>query len=97
MATRKQKKKRKSLAPKLLLVLFVISVSIVIVKNNIGAKRLNEDTAANEEKIVALSKQKAWLEQELAAEIDNDYIAREAQRQGYAAPNERIFYDKRGS
>lgn len=95
MAARKRKKK--SIAPKVILIVFVIFVSIVIVKNQLDAKRLNADTGARNEEIVTETMKRDRLRQELEEEIDNDYVLNEAQRQGYAAPNERIFVDTRGS
>lgn len=97
MAARKKKKRRKSLAPKILLALFVVFVSCVLIKNQIDANRQKKEIASTELEIAEVSNLKAWYLQELATEIDNDYIAREAEKQGYAGPNDRIFYDKSGS
>ncbi len=83
--------------PKVLLALFVVFVSCVLVKNQIDANRQQKEIAGSEQQIAEQLKLKTWYLQELAREIDNDYIAREAEKQGYAGPTDRIFYDKSGS
>ncbi len=92
-----RKKRKKSIFPKLILVVFVIYAAFTIISNQIKVKRFNEDTAKNNEIIVTESMKKEKLKQELAAEIDDEYVTREAQNQGYAAPNERVFVDIAGS
>ncbi len=95
MAARKRKKK--SVVPKIILIVFVIFVSVVIVQNQLEVNRQNKEEAEGQEEKITLEMKRDWLRQELATEIDNDYVLNEAQRQGYAAPNERIFVDTRGS
>ena len=92
-----KKKKKKSILPKLLLLVFVIYAAVTIISNQIKANRFDEDTAKTEEIILTESMKKAKIEQELAADIDDEYVTREAQSQGYAAPNERVFVDVSGS
>ncbi len=95
VATRK--KRKKSIFPKILLVVFVVYASVTIISNQVKVNRFNEDTAKTNEIILTESMKKAKIEQELAAEIDDAYVEREAQSQGYAAPNERVFVDVSGS
>ena len=92
-----RKRRKKSIFPKLLLLAFVIYAAATIVSNQIRANRFNEDTAKTEEIIVTESMKKEKIKQELAAEIDDEYVTREAQKQGYVAPNERVFVDISGS
>lgn len=92
-----KRKKKKSILPKLLLLVFVIYAAVTIISNQIKANRFDEDTAKTEEIILTESMKKAKIEQELAADIDDEYVTREAQSQGYAAPNERVFVDVSGS
>ena len=87
-----RKKQRKSIFPKLLLGIFVIYAAVTIVMNEMKAKQFNEDSAKVDEEIVVESIKKAKLEQELASEVDDEYVRREAQKQGFAQSNERVFY-----
>jgi len=96
MATKKRKK-RKSLFPKILLTVFVIYAAGILISNQIKINRMESDSSALDELIATESMKKAQLEQVLSAEIDDDYITKEAQNQGYAAPNERVFVDVSGS
>ncbi len=93
----KKRKKRVGLFPKLLLFVFVIYAAGILISNQIKITRLENDTSALDELIATESMKKAQLEQILSAEIDDDYVTKEAQSQGYAAPNERVFVDVSGS
>ncbi len=92
-----KKRRKKSVLPKIILVVFVVYAAVTIISNQVKVNRFNEDTAKNNDLILTESMKKAKIEQELAAEIDDEYVAREAQNQGYAAPNERVFVDVSGS
>ena len=92
-----RKRKKKSIFPKIILAAFVIYAAVTIISHQVEINRFNKDTAKNEEIIVTESMKKERLEQELAAEIDDEYVTKEAQNQGYAAPNERVFVDVSGS
>jgi len=95
MAARKRKKK--SIFPKIILAAFVVYAAVTIISNQVKINRFNQDTAKNEEIIVTESMKKERLEQELSAPIDDEYMTKEAQSEGYAAPNERVFVDISGS
>ena len=92
-----KKKKKKSIFPKLILIVFVVYATVTIISNQVKVNRFNEDTQKNDELIVTESMRKAQIEQELRAEINDDYVTKEAQSQGYASPNERVFVDVAGS
>lgn len=96
MAARKRKK-RKGLLPKLILAVFVIYATGVLISNQVKINRLESSTAELDELIATEEIKKAQLEQALSDEIDDDYVTKEAQSQGYAAPNERVFVDVSGS
>lgn len=96
MASRRKKKKTGFL-PKLILIAFVVysAVTLVTLQMKINAqKEENELIAAQieEERI-----KQAQLQQENEAVVEDEYIISEAQKQGYAAPNERVFVDTSGS
>lgn len=93
----KKRKKRKSLFPKLILFVFVVYAAGILISNQIKINRMESDTQALDELIATESMKKAQLEQVLSADIDDDYVTKEAQSQGYAAPNERVFVDVSGS
>lgn len=93
----KKRKKRKSIFPKLILFVFVVYAAGILISNQIKITRMESDTQALDELIATESMKKAQLEQVLSAEIDDEYVTKEAQSQGYAAPNERVFVDVSGS
>ena len=96
MATKKTKKKS-SIFPKLLLFVFVVYAAGVLISNQIKINKLESDTKELDEIISTESMKRAQLEQILSSDIDDDYVIKEAQNQGYAAPNERVFVDVSGS
>lgn len=96
MAARKRKK-RKGLFPKLILVAFVIYTAVTLISTQIKISRLEQETDSLDSDIAAETMKKAQLEQALSAEVDEEYMKEEAQKQGYAAPNERVFVDVSGS
>lgn len=96
MAARKRKK-RKGLFPKLILVAFVIYTAVTLISTQIKISRLEQETDSLDADIAAETMKKAQLEQALSAEVDEEYMKEEAQKQGYAAPNERVFVDVSGS
>ncbi|MBR5543146.1 MAG: septum formation initiator family protein [Oscillospiraceae bacterium] len=83
--------------PKLILAVFVIYATGVLISNQVKINRLESSTAELDELIATEEIKKAQLEQALSDEIDDDYVTKEAQSQGYAAPNERVFVDVSGS
>lgn len=96
MATKKTKK-RKSFFPKFLLFVFVVYAAGSLISNQIKTNRLQNDTEELDEIIATESMKKAQLEEILNSDIDDDYVIKEAQNQGYAAPGERVFVDVSGS
>ena len=96
MAARKKKRSR-GIFPKLILAVFVIYATGILISNQVKINRLESNTAELDELIATEEMKKAQLEQALSAEIDDEYVTKEAQSQGYAAPNERVFVDVSGS
>ncbi len=96
MAARR-KKKKKGIFPRLILAAFVVYTAITLISIQIKVNNTESDTRKLDELIATESMKKAQLEQALSDEIDDEYMTEEAQKQGYAAPNERVFVDVSGS
>ncbi len=90
---RKKKKTGNGIFAKLILAVFFIYAAINLISNQVKISKLERETAERNEIIQTEEMRKAQLEQALSAEIDDDYVTKEAQNQGYAAPNERVFVD----
>ncbi len=93
----RRKKKRKGLFPKLILVAFVVYTAVTLISTQVKINKLESDTKSLDESIAAETMKKAQLEQALEDKVDDEYMKEEAQKQGYAAPNERVFVDVSGS
>ncbi len=96
MATRR-KKRRTGLFPKLILAAFVIYTAITLISIQVKVNNLKNESRELSELIATEEMKKAQLEQALSDEVDDEYMTEEAQKQGYAAPNERVFIDVSGS
>lgn len=90
---RKKKKTGNGIFAKLILAVFFIYAAINLISNQVKISKLERETAERNEIIQTEEMRKAQLQQALSAEIDDDYVTKEAQNQGYAAPNERVFVD----
>ena len=93
---RKKKKRKVGFVAKLIVFAFVIysAVTLVSLQIKINAQRENAQSLVGQ---VAEEKAKqTQLRQLLEDELDEDYVVSEAQKQGYAAPDERVFVDVSG-
>ena len=95
--TGKRKKRRSGIVPKLILIAFVIysAVTLVTLQIQINAQKAENEIIA--EQIEKERIRKTQLQQENEAAVEDEYIINEAQKQGYAVPNERVFIDVSGS
>lgn len=95
MANKKRKRKVGFLA-KLIVLAFVIysAVTLVSLQMKINAQR--ESVSVLEKQVAEEKAKQTQLRQLLDDELDPSYIISEAQKQGYAAPNERVFVDVSG-
>jgi len=93
----RRRKKKTGFLPKLILVAFVIysAVTLVTLQMKINAQKEQNEIIA--EQIEQEKIKQAQLQQENEAVVEDEYIISEAQKQGYAAPNERVFVDTSGS
>lgn len=101
MARRKAKKGRKNkgsrmLFPKILLAAFVVYSIVTIISLQIDINSQEEKVSVLEGEVEQERIKQEQLTQILGDEIDEDYIISEAQKNGYAAPNERVFKDVAG-
>jgi len=97
MASTKKKRRRKGIISKLILAVFVIYVSGVLISNQIEVNRLNAEGTTYDEQIATEKMKNARLKELMSTEMSEEDKIREAQNQGYAAPNERVFVDTSGS
>ncbi len=79
---------------KLILLLFVVYTVGVLISNQVKANKYKNGIAELDEQIVSEQQTKKQLEQIVRSDAeDKEYLVQEAQNQGYAAPDERIFVD----
>lgn len=97
MAKDKKRRRRKGLVSKLILSVFVIYASTVLISNYMEAGKIKAECASEDEQIETQSMRKAYLEEMLNTEPDEEYMTQEAQNQGYGAPDERVFVDSSGN
>lgn len=90
---RKKKKTGNGIFPKLILAVFFIYAAGTLISNQIKTANFNSDTAKQNEIIQTEEMRNAQLQQALDSEIDDEYIEKEARKQGYINPNERVFRD----
>ena len=88
-----KKKKRTRLIPKLILLAFVLysAVTLVSLQFQINRQKDNIDSLAGQ--IEQEEAKQTQLNQLLQEEVDDAYIISEAQKQGYATTDERVFVD----
>ncbi len=95
MANKKRKRKVGFFA-KLIVLAFVIysAVTLVSLQMKINAQR--SSVSVLEKQVTEEKAKQTQLRQLLDDELDQSYVVSEAQKQGYAAPNERVFVDVSG-
>jgi cell division protein FtsB len=93
---RKAKKRKVGLIPKLILLAFVIYSVVTLVSLQIKIKAQKSESERLQREIEAELSNQAQLKQIIEAPVDDEYIRTEAQKQGYAAPDEQIFVDTSG-
>lgn len=96
MANRRKKKKT-GIIPKLILATFVVYSAVTLVTLQMKINDQKEQNAIIAAQIEEERIKQAQLKQKNEAEISDDYIISEAQKHGYAAPNERVFIDTSGN
>ncbi len=99
MAKRKKKSKKnknRMLLPKILLAAFVVYSVVTIISLQINIHAQKEQVSLLEGQVEEKTMEKEQLTQIVGDDIDEEYIISEAQKNGYAAPNERVFKDVAG-
>ncbi len=92
-----RRKKRVGFFPRLILWIFIIYAVVTLVSLQIQIreqKSVVDDLTAQVEEAQAKN---AELTQRAEAELDDEYIVSEAQKQGLAMPDERIYIDVSGN
>lgn len=92
-----KRKRKKGILPKIILVAFVVYSAVTLVSLQV---QINQRKAENESLAAQVEEERirqTQLQQENQAAVEDEYIINEAQKQGYAAPNERVFIDVSGS
>ena len=93
----RRRKKKTGIFPKLILLAFVIYSAVTLITLQMKINAQEEQNAVIMAQIEEEKIKNAQLKQKNEAEIEDEYIINEAQKQGYAAPNERVFIDISGS
>ena len=95
MANKKQKHKVGFFA-KLIVLAFVIYSAITLVSLQMKINAQRDNVRVLEKQVTEEKAKQTQLRQLLSDELDQAYVVSEAQKQGYAAPNERVFVDVSG-
>ena len=90
---RKKKKRKVGFVAKLIVFAFVIYSAVTLVSLQIAQR---ENAQSLEGQVAEEKAKQTQLRQLLEDELDEDYVVSEAQKQGYAAPDERVFVDVSG-
>jgi len=97
MAKKKKKRKVKSMIfPKILLVAFVVYSIVTLISLQIQRNDGEDNVAVLESQVKEERLKQEQLTQLLEDEVSDEYIVSEAQKSGYAAPEERVFKDVAG-
>lgn len=96
MARRKRRKRRNGVFAKVIVFAFVIYSVATLISLQIKKNDLSDTASILQVQIEEQETKKAQLSGLLDEEPDKEYIISEAQKQGYAAPNERVFVDVSG-
>ena len=94
---KRRKKKKSGLFPKLILTAFVLYSAVTLISLQL---KINDQKKQNQEIAALIEQEKtkqAQLKQKNQEELNDEYIIKEAEKQGYAAPTERVFIDTSGS
>ena len=93
---RKKKKRKVGFVAKLIVFAFVIDSAVTLVSLQIKINAQRENAQSLEGQVAEEKAKQTQLRQLLEDELDEDYVVSEAQKQGYAAPDERVFVDVSG-
>ena len=93
----KKKKKRKGgMFAKIILFAFVIYSAATLISLQVKINAQRDTVSVLESQVEEERAKQSQLRQLLEEELQEEYIVSEAQKQGYAAPNERVFVDVSG-
>lgn len=92
-----KRKTRVGFFPKLILGIFIIYAAVTLISLQI---QIREQKTVVDQLTVQVEEAKtknAELKQRAEAEVDDEYIVSEAQKQGLAMPDERVYIDVSGN
>lgn len=96
MAKRRRRKRKNGVFAKIIVFAFVIYSVATLISLQVKINNENETKSILQAQVDELETKKAENSDIIDGEPDKDYIVSEAQKQGYAAPNERVFVDVSG-
>ncbi len=96
VAKKRRRKRRNGLFSKIIVFAFVIYSVATLISLQVQINDKNEEKSILQVQIEEKNAEKAQLSGIIDEELDEEYIISEAQKQGYAAPNERVFVDVSG-
>lgn len=96
MAKRKRRKRRNGVFAKIIVFAFVIYSVATLISLQIKINDQRDTVSILQAQVDEEKEKQAQLSDILDDELDEEYIISEAQKQGYAAPNERVFVDVSG-
>ena len=92
-----KKKKRVGFLPRLILGIFIIYAIYTLISLQIQIRQQKEVVSNLTEQVEEAQAKNAELTQQAETEVDNEYIVGEAQKQGLAMPDERVYIDVSGN
>lgn len=96
MAT-KRKGNRVGLVSKLILCAFLLYSAVTLISLQVQIHRQKQEMASLQEQVTQEEAKGTELQQKLDDKVDDNYIVSEAQKQGLAKPDERVYVDVSGS
>ncbi len=96
MARKRRKKRKNGVFAKIIVFAFVIYSVATLISLQIKKNDMNDTASILQVQVDEGKSKLAQTQDVLDDELDEDYVVSEAQKQGYAAPNERVFVDVSG-
>jgi cell division protein FtsB len=92
------RKKRKSIVPRIIVLVFVVYISATLIKLQIDINAKKQEINSLNAQIQQQKKTNAELQSSLSANVDKDYVSKVAREKlGYGDPNEQFYVDVSGN
>ena len=92
-----KKKKRVGFLPRLILGIFIVYSIFTLVSLQMQIREQKKVVEQLTSEVEEATAKNAELTQQAETEVDNEYIVSEAQKQGLAMPDERVYIDVSGN